>query len=179
MDLRNRRPVHPGFLGRLWYRIRVRWWGLRIVPIIGPVSEQQRPPTPTPWFYKWPTMGEIMAGVKMSDSQQCNVTVTFADRRGNPASVDGVPEWSTDNTDVLALEPSGDGKSCLVKAVGPLGTATVTMKADADMGQGSTPVIGTLDFEITGGAATVVKLEPGTPAEQPDATGGGSTGPTP
>jgi len=104
---------------------------------------------------------------QMSDSQQVDVTIAPVDKKGNPAKLDGVPEWSTDNTDVLALTTSADGLTCTIMAVGPLGTGTVTVKADADLGAGTTPLIGTLEVAITGGAATTITLNPGTPTEQP------------
>lgn len=103
----------------------------------------------------------------MTDSQQVTVTPKFVDKNGNAANVDGVPEWSTDNTDVLSLIPAADGKSCLVSAVGPLGVGNITLKADADLGVGIRTVIGTLEVTITGGQAAAVVLEPGAPSEQP------------
>ena len=72
-----------------------------------------------------------------------------------------------DNTDVLALTPAGDGMSCIVAAVGAIGTGIVTLTADADMGGGVKPVIGTLEVSITAGEATNVVLTPSTPTEQP------------
>ena len=103
----------------------------------------------------------------MSDSQQTNCSVVFVDKKGNPAPVDGVPQWLVDNPNVLALAPAADGMSCLVSAVGPLGDATVTVKADADLGSGVTEVIGTLAVTITGGTATTVTITPAAPTEQP------------
>jgi hypothetical protein len=104
---------------------------------------------------------------QLTDSQDVVVTPKFTSKKGNPARVDGVPEWLVDNSELLALTPAADGLSCSVSAVGPLGTATVTMKADADLGSGVVDVLGTLEIEVTGGGATTVSLEPGTPTEQP------------
>lgn len=103
----------------------------------------------------------------LTDTQEVLVSVDLKTKRGNPAKVDGVPEWSTDNTEVLALTPAADGLSCTVSAVGPLGTANVTLKADADLGAGVTPIFGVLEVNVTAGQATVVTLKPGAPTEQP------------
>ncbi len=103
----------------------------------------------------------------LTDSQQVPVSVAITDKKGNPAKVDGVPVWQVDNPNVLALTPAADGMSCLVAAVGPLGTAKVSMTADADLGAGITEIIGVLDIEVTGGTATTVVLTPGTPTDQP------------
>lgn len=139
---------------------------VRIVPHMGQAVEQTQPVLKTPQ-YKGSIKGEVIMAFDLADSQQVVVSVAFVDKKGNPANVDGAPEWSTDNTDVLALTPEPNGMSCLVQAVGPLGAATVTLKADADLGAGTVPVIGTLDINVTGGAATVVTLTPGVPEEQP------------
>jgi hypothetical protein len=104
----------------------------------------------------------------MSVTQEAMVTVkAIKDRRGNPARIDGVPSWATDNTDVLALTPAADGLSCKVSAVGMMGMAKVQVTVDADLGTGVVPVIGTLDCECTAGPATVIELEAGTPTEIP------------
>ena len=103
----------------------------------------------------------------MSDSQQVVLTIKALDKKNNPAPIDGPGEWSTDNTDVLALTPAADGLSCTVVAVGPLGVGKVTVKADADMGAGVVPIVGTIDVTITAGQATTVVVDAGTPTEQP------------
>lgn len=140
---------------------------VRPVPEIGRPVEQLSPAIPTPERrgFTPPKWSTVMA-FSMSDSQQVNVGVRFVDRKGNPAAVDGTPEWLTDNSDLLALTPAADGKSCVVKAVGPLGTASVTMKADADASAGVRQIVGTLEVTITGGDARTVVLEPGTAEEQ-------------
>lgn len=139
----------------------------RILFILRHVSEVNRVVTPTPEHYHWPLIGEVLAMFQLTDTQQVTVTAAFVDKKGNPAQVDGVPVWLVDNDSVLALAPAADGKSCVVSAVGPLGTAKVSMKADADLGAGVVEIIGVLDIEVTGGQATTVTLTPGTATEQP------------
>lgn len=139
---------------------------VRIVPRLGIAVEQTRPVLKTPQ-YQGSVKGETIMAFELPATHQVNVAVEFRDRKNNPAPVDDVPVWSVDNSELLLLTPAADGMSCLVAAVGPLGTANVTLQADADLGDGSTPVIGTLEVQITGGTATVVALTPGTPEEQP------------
>jgi hypothetical protein len=140
---------------------------MRPILFILRVAEQAGPPPATPQYRLWPLpMGERPVAAKMSATQQCTVTVTFQDAHGNPARVDGVPSWFTDNSDVLSLQPTLDGMSCTASARGPIGTARLTLNADADVGAGVEPLLGTLDFNITGGKATVVQLDAGTPEEQ-------------
>jgi hypothetical protein len=104
---------------------------------------------------------------QLPDSQQVRLSLAFVDKKGNPAPVDGKPEWQVDNPNVLALVPSDDGLSCLVQAMGPLGPATVSVKADADMGEGVQPIAGLFEVMVTAGPAASVVITAGTPEEQP------------
>jgi len=109
----------------------------------------------------------LLLMVKMTDSQFVTLSPEFVDKKGNPADVQNI-QWSTDNTDVLLLEPSADGKQCKVSAIGPLSPSTVvTLKADADLGDGEIDIMGTEEFNIVGGAAVTVKLNADSPQEQP------------
>ncbi len=102
----------------------------------------------------------------MSDSQQSTFTIAFTDKKGNPAPTPaGTISWLVDSPTVLALTPAPDNLSCLVAAVGPLGVATVSVKLTAP--DGTTLAAGSVDVTITGGAATVIAVTPGTPVEQP------------
>ncbi len=140
---------------------------VRIIPILGPIREAEQPVKPSRCNSQPARKRNLLMAFSMSDSQQVTVTIKAVDKKGNAATLDGVPEWSSDNSDVLALTPSPDGMSCLVQAVGPLGTGNITMKADADLGTGTTEIVGTLEVDITGGQATVVTLDPGPVSEQP------------
>lgn len=142
---------------------------VRIVFILSRFREAPGNVAPTPQHAGPRHFGVPLVATQLTDSQQMDVTPAFADKKGNPAKVeDGSIQWMTDNPNLLALTPSADGKTCTVVAVGPLGTATVTMKADADLGAGVSELVGTLEVEVTAGTATVVTLNPGTPTEQPE-----------
>lgn len=142
---------------------------LKIVPRLGPFREVSGTVAKTPQFLfaRKPKQKETIVAFTLTDSQEVVYTVDFKTKKGNPAKVDGVPEWSTDNTELLALTPAADGLSCKVSAVGPLGKATVTMKADADLGAGVVDIFGTAEVEVGPGTATNVTLTAGAPSEQP------------
>lgn len=141
---------------------------IALIPVLGPFQEQPDGEiVKTPWFQSR-KKGRLLLMADLGCTQQFRVSCLFQDRKGNPAQVQGVPEWLTDNSELLALFPAADGMSCLVRAVGPMGTARITLSADADLGTGVRPLIGTLEINITGGSATVVRLEAGAPEEQPE-----------
>ncbi len=82
----------------------------------------------------------------------------FRDHRGKPATVDGPPKWSTDNSDLVALEPSPDGMSCKI-TTGPMpGIARVQALADADLGEGKSMLFGTVELVIALPQATEIDL---------------------
>jgi hypothetical protein len=99
-------------------------------------------------------------------TQECDVTVAYQDSLGNPAQVQGPPEWATDSPSLLALVVAADGLSAVVRATGSVGTGQVTAKADADLGDGVTEIIGVLDFEVVAGDAAVVVLNAGEAREK-------------
>lgn len=108
-----------------------------------------------------------MAALIITDSQQFSASITVTDKKGNPATVDGVPVWASSDVSILTVEAAADGMSAVSKAVGPLGTAQVSVTVDADMGSGITPVIGTQDVEVVAGSAVAVGITAGAPEEQP------------
>jgi len=101
----------------------------------------------------------------MTVTQEVDVALKITDARGNPAAVDGVPEWTVDNN-LIVVTPTADGMSCKCSSAGGLGTSTVTATVDADLGAGVTPILGQIVFDLVAGSATVVELTPGTPTEQ-------------
>lgn len=140
---------------------------LTAYPVFGIVREQSGPVTPT-LNYKGRLYGVMhMADFTMTDSQQTTLSLKYQDKKGNPAPAPaGVTvTFLVDNPAMLALTPSADGSSCLVAAVGPLGTATVSVKA-ADT-TGTTIAAGTLSIEVDGGNATNIVINPSPAVEQP------------
>lgn len=104
--------------------------------------------------------------VKMTNSQQATASITPVDKKGQPASVDGIPVWASSDETIITVEPAVDGMSALVKAVGPLGSANVSVTADADLGTGVTSIFGTLAVTITQGQAVGITITLGEASEQ-------------
>ncbi len=109
--------------------------------------------------------GTTMALLVMTDTQKVTVTLSIKDSKGHPASVDGVPVWSSSDGAVCSVAPSDDGMSAEVSAV-DMGVCQITAEADADLGAGVESIQGFLDVNISAGKATAVELTAGTPSEQ-------------
>lgn len=137
-----------------------------MIPKFGLVSEQKVPPTPN-HRYRGKAKGKLLAMASQTTTQQTPVSVKLVDRLGKPVTPDTPPEWLTDNSDILLLEPSTDGLSCMVKSVGIVGNAKVTVNADGKSGPDVVSIVGTLDFEVTQADAVTVQLTAGAAEEQP------------
>ena len=104
----------------------------------------------------------------LPDDKSVSATVAFADAKGKPAKVDGIPIWGSDNEDAATVAAAADGMSAVVTPgalVGPEPwTANITVTADADLGAGVVPIIGTGSVTVTGGTASIVEIKFGDPA---------------
>jgi hypothetical protein len=102
--------------------------------------------------------------LQLTIDQKALIELKFTDRAGNPAAIDGTPTWETSNEDFASVEPAEDGLSAYVVAGEDADeVAVVTVRADADLGDGVAEIIGTLEVQITSGTAQFVELTAGAP----------------
>ena len=99
----------------------------------------------------------------LTDEQKVSLSVGFFTKAGNPANVDGTPTWASSDPAIVTVTPSEDGRSAVATTVGPLGTAQVTVSADADLGEGVKLVTGVLDIEVRPAEAVSAGIVAGTP----------------
>lgn len=95
--------------------------------------------------------------------QQVSLSVAYVDSQGNPAQVDGVPVWASSDTNVATVLAAADGLSAVAAAAGNIGTAQISVTADADLGAGTTSLISLLDLAVVGGEAVSGTITPGEP----------------
>lgn len=107
----------------------------------------------------------------LKDDQRVGLTAAFTTKAGNPARVDGVPVWRSSDESIVTVTPSEDGLSAVAVAVGPLGTAQVSVEADADLDAEETRLItGVLDIEVRASEAVVAIVAAGAPESIPEPT---------
>lgn len=111
------------------------------------------------------TIEEQQMALVMTSTQQCLLTMQPLDAKGNPAKVDGVPEWTTSNPAVCSINPAPDGITAMCVAT-DLGDTQVSCTADADLGAGTRPITGILDVSIRPAEAVSIGIVAGTPEEQ-------------
>jgi hypothetical protein len=98
----------------------------------------------------------------LQNDQQVTASIAPVDAKGNPAKVDGAPTWSSSSEDVATVNAAADGLSALVVGV-DIGTCQINVQADADLGEGTTALTGTLDVEVVAGSAVALSITTGTP----------------
>jgi hypothetical protein len=89
----------------------------------------------------------------LPDDKTASAAISYVDAKGNAAKVDGAPEWTSSDPTVLAVNAAPDGLTAEILPVGPLGTAQITVKADADLGAGVVELVTLADVEVVAGSA--------------------------
>jgi hypothetical protein len=77
--------------------------------------------------------------------------------RGNPAAIDGKPQWKSSDAAVFTIAASADGLTATIQPVAP-GSATVTVEADADLSSGVRLIRGQLAVAIKQAEASSVDV---------------------
>lgn len=113
------------------------------------------------------TKGDHMAYTLPVD-HQVDVQVAYVDSKGNVATVDGAPVWSSsDETLVTVTANAEDAFKATVKPVGPAGNVQVNVKVDADLGEGVRELITLMDVTLVAGEAVTGTITPvGAPTPQ-------------
>ena len=114
----------------------------------------------------------------LTADQKTRVAVSLTDRYGNPATIDGDPRWESSDPGVVTVSTLDAGRAADVVTVGRPGTAQVTVRCDADAGDGVRELVGVLDVEVVGGEAVLLALNPAA-AEPKEPTPVAPPAPTP
>lgn len=107
--------------------------------------------------------------VQLVDNQQVTATLNARDSKGQPTN--DTVEWSSDNENVVTVQPSDDGMSCLVVAGNP-GTGAVVTATDGTL-------TATASFDVVPGGVATIDMTFGTPEDQPSANPTPTPEPTP
>lgn len=99
-------------------------------------------------------------------NQNLPLSVEFKDAQGNPAKVDGAPQWAVTAPDLADLEVAEDGLSAVLKPKGQLGSLVVQVTADADLGEGVKSILGELPVDLLSGEAVLVSIVAGAPVDK-------------
>ncbi len=91
-------------------------------------------------------------------NQKAKISLAIKDKFGNAAQVDGKPAWALTDESLASLAVSEDGLSADLEPKGPIGSFSVQVSCDADLGEGVKEIIGSLPVDLSAGDAEVVEL---------------------
>jgi len=97
--------------------------------------------------------GEGNMALTLPATKAVTATLRLVDAGGNPTLFDDIPVWSVSDPALLTVTPSPDGYSAEIRSVGPLGGGQVTVTGDADLGDGTRPLIILDDVTVIAGDA--------------------------
>ena len=103
----------------------------------------------------------------LSSVQQAALSISAVDAKGNPAPVENVVYQGSDPAIAVVITDPNDATKAVV-AARAVGTAQVTVKADADIGEGEKELMGLLDVEVVAAEAVALSITAGTPEDQPE-----------
>ena len=94
--------------------------------------------------------------------QSVSVSITINDSEGQSAPVEGVPVWTSSDPAGLSVAPAPDGFSAVLTA-DIVGTYTVTVTVDADLGAGVVPLERSLTVNVVPAQASDIVFTVGIP----------------
>lgn len=109
----------------------------------------------------------VVQTTTFKNNQGQDVALRFKNSAGQEVSVDGIPQWSVDDTSICQVEPAGDGLSARIVSVGGVGTTNVRVTADADVGPGFSNIEGVLEVTVTESGAVMVEFVLGNVFDRP------------
>lgn len=132
---------------------------------IGPVRPALRPkPARRHIRARKPRKNTTMSKTVLSDEQECDLRVEFLTQAGHPAKVDGNPAWESSNPNVAEVIPDPTNPfAVIVRRGAELGSAQISVTADADLGAGTRPVAVVHEVEVIAAEAVSANIIAGTP----------------
>ena len=111
--------------------------------------------------------GDVMYNISVDNFVE--MQVSYVDRGGNPATIDGLVGWSVSDPTILSITiDATDSTIVTVTPLGPLGNVQLTATADADLGAGTRNLVTLCDITIVSGEAVAGTIEPvGSPSPIP------------
>jgi hypothetical protein len=114
--------------------------------------------------------------MQLTADQQVELSITGQDAYGNSVDVSGDTEWHSSDDSIVSVQ--GNGTSATATAVGPAGTAAVTVSNDVDQ-DGTGDFQGSLAIDVVSGRIAEIRVQQGqvtdkqgNPVEQPPVDSG-------
>lgn len=102
--------------------------------------------------------------VQLTADQQVDLSISGQDSYGNPVNISGDTAWTSSDESIVTVTASDPNHATAV-AVGPTGSAAVTVTNDVDR-DGSGDFIGSIAIDVVAGVMTEITVESGTPTDK-------------
>lgn len=135
-------------------------WHWRVGPVTDKSTDLQLEPSPT-----GPAPTERQLTVQLTADQQVALSITGQDRYGNPVNITGGTAWSTSDEAIVALLNITED-SCTAVAVGPTGSAAVTVTNDVNA-DGTGDFIGSISIDVVAGVMADIEVAAAAPEDKP------------
>jgi hypothetical protein len=142
----------------------VTTWTWRIGPVTDKTHENtpQRSAIPATRLHI-----EGITTVQLLATQQVQLTISGADKYGNPVDITGDTTWESSDTTILTVENvSLDNTSCMAVTTGQVGSAAITVTNDVNK-DGTGDFIGSLAIDVVAGPMAEIEVSAGTPTDKP------------
>jgi hypothetical protein len=130
---------------------------------IGPVSDKTFVP-PAQGIEIQPNTQEELT-MQLTADQQVELSITGEDAYGNQVEITGDTEWRSSDESILRVD-STDPSTAIAVAVGPVGSASVTVTNDVD-NDGTGDFIGSLAIDVVAGRMAEIEIAASDPMDKP------------
>lgn len=129
---------------------------------LGPVIPKQHQPDPGSPGHP-PTESDIT--MQLTADQQVDLSISGEDSYGNPVEITGNTTWSSSDESVVSVTMADPSHATAV-AVGPVGSAAVTVSNDVDQ-DGTGDYIGSIAIDVVAGQMADIVVTAGEPTDKP------------
>jgi hypothetical protein len=129
---------------------------------IGPVSAKAAQP-PQGIINRRPFV-ESEVTLQLTADQQVELSIKGEDAHGNAVEITGDTQWTSSDESVVSVVQNGPEQATAV-AVGPAGTASVTVTNDVDQ-DGTGDYMGSLAIDVVAGDLAEIVIEAGEPTDK-------------
>ncbi len=129
---------------------------------VGPVRAKTIVPAPQGFTL---TADRQEITVQLTADQQVALSITGQDDYGNPVDITGDVVWLSSDETIVRVDQE-DAQHATAVAVGPVGTAAVTVTNDVNQ-DGTGDFQGSLAIDVVAGDITEIAIIPGDPTDKP------------
>jgi len=131
---------------------------------VGPVRAKTTQPQSSPRAAE-PLPSERQFTLQLTADQQVDLSISGQDKYGNPVAITGDVVWVSSDESIVSVT-SDSPEAATAVAVGPVGTAAVTVTNDVDR-DGTGDFMGSIAIDVVAGDLAEIEVAAGVPVDKP------------